>query len=161
MGSVQYLKTISGFPNPPIPLYHRFIAIYSTITSHFSSKLISIYAGISLWLIMMMLAVGVLYKPGFPEKSGMQEIEEKLTMTMFWEITIESKLLNQNQWSWYHSFQKTMFYLMKSIYAIFSNINESNKFRAFHFFWHTRYNKFIYLFIQYLFVCYSISNPCL
>ena len=46
----------------------------------------------------------------------------KLTMTMFWEMTIELKLLNQFQWSWYHSFQKTMFYLMKSKYAIFSNI---------------------------------------
>ena len=49
-------------------------------------------------------------------------MKRKLTMTMFWEITIESKLLNQFQWSWYHSFQKTMFYLMKSKYAIFLNI---------------------------------------
>ena len=48
--------------------------------------------------------------------------EEKLTMTMFWEITVESKLLNQSQWSWYHSFQKAMFYLMKSKFAIFFNI---------------------------------------
>ena len=39
-----------------------------------------------------------------------------------WEITIYSKLLNQFQWSWYHSFQKTMFYLMKAKDAIFSNI---------------------------------------
>ena len=46
----------------------------------------------------------------------------KLPITMFWEMSIESKLLNKFQWSWYHSFQKTMFYLMKSKYAIFSNI---------------------------------------
>ena len=49
-------------------------------------------------------------------------MKRKLTMTIFWEITIELKLLNQFQWSWYHFFQKTMFYLMKSKYAIFSNI---------------------------------------
>ena len=42
-------------------------------------------------------------------------------MTLFWEMTIESKLPNQFQWSWYHSFQKTMFDLMKSKYVIFSN----------------------------------------
>ena len=49
-------------------------------------------------------------------------MKRKLTMTMFWRMTIESKLLKQFQWSWYHSFQKTVFYLMKSKYAIFSNI---------------------------------------
>ena len=49
-------------------------------------------------------------------------MKRKLKMTVFWEITIESKLLNQFQWSWYHSFQKTMFYLMKLKYTIFSNI---------------------------------------
>ena len=38
--------------------------------------------------------------------------EWKLKITMFWEMTIELKLLNQSQWSWYHSFQKTMFYLI-------------------------------------------------
>ena len=31
-------------------------------------------------------------------------------------------ILNQFQWCWYYSLQKTMFYLMKSKYAIFSNI---------------------------------------
>ena len=49
-------------------------------------------------------------------------MKRKLTMTMFWEITIESKLLNQFQWSLYHSFQMTMFYLAKSKYVLFSNI---------------------------------------
>ena len=42
-------------------------------------------------------------------------------MPVFREMTIESKLLDQFQ-SWHHSFQKTMFYLMKVKYAIFSNI---------------------------------------
>ena len=32
---------------------------------------------------------------------------------MFWEMTMESKLLDQFQWYWYHSSQKTMFYLIK------------------------------------------------
>ena len=50
-------------------------------------------------------------------------MKRKLTMTMFWEMTIETKLLNQFHWSWYHSFQETiLFYLMKSKYAIFSKI---------------------------------------
>ena len=49
-------------------------------------------------------------------------MKRTLTLTVFWEITIKSKLLNQFQWSWYHSFQKTMFYLMKLKHAIFSNI---------------------------------------
>ena len=43
-------------------------------------------------------------------------MKRKLTMKMFLERTIESKLLNQLQWSslvLYHSSQKTMFYLMK------------------------------------------------
>ena len=48
-----------------------------------------------------------------------REWRERSTMTMFWEMTIESKLLNQFQWSWHHSFQKTMFYLIKSKYAIY------------------------------------------
>ena len=43
-------------------------------------------------------------------------------MTVFQEMVVESILPNQIKWSWYHSFQKTMFYLMKSKYAIFSNI---------------------------------------
>ena len=47
-------------------------------------------------------------------------------MTMFQEMVVESILLNQIKWSWYHSFQKTMFYLMKSKYAIFSNIKVMN-----------------------------------
>ena len=37
-------------------------------------------------------------------------------------IIIESKLLNQSHCLLYHSFQKTMFYLMKLKYVIFSNI---------------------------------------
>ena len=56
-------------------------------------------------------------------------------MTMFWEITIESNLLNQFQWSWYHSFQKTMFYLIKSKYFEY----QSNKNRTFRFLGDTRY----------------------
>ena len=48
-------------------------------------------------------------------------MKRKLTKTMFWEMTIGSKLLNQFQWSWYHSLQKTMFYLMKSKYSMFLN----------------------------------------
>ena len=39
--------------------------------------------------------------------------KRKLPNTIFWEFIIVSKLLNQFQWSWHHSFQKTMFYLMK------------------------------------------------
>ena len=39
--------------------------------------------------------------------------EEKIEWLCFWEMTTESNLLNQFHWSWYHSFQKTMFYLMK------------------------------------------------
>ena len=52
------------------------------------------------------------------------ENEEKIDNDHVWGMTIHvgSKLLDQFQWSWYHSFQKTMFYLMKSKYAIFSNI---------------------------------------
>ena len=37
-------------------------------------------------------------------------------------MVVESILPNQIKWSWYHSLQKTMLYLMKSKYAIFSNI---------------------------------------
>ena len=43
-------------------------------------------------------------------------------MTVFQEMVVESILPNQIKWSWHHSFQKTMFHLMKSKYAIFSNI---------------------------------------
>ena len=39
-------------------------------------------------------------------------------MTVFQEMVVESILTNQIKWSWYHSFQKTMLYLMKSKYAI-------------------------------------------
>ena len=43
-------------------------------------------------------------------------------MTVFQEMVVESILPNQIKRSWYHSFQKTLFYLMKSKYAIiFSN----------------------------------------
>ena len=41
---------------------------------------------------------------------------------MFQEMVVESILPNQIKWSCYHSFQKTVFYLMKSKYALFSNI---------------------------------------
>ena len=45
---------------------------------------------------------------------------------------VESILPNQINWSWYHSFQKTMFYLMKSKYAlhVFSNIKVTNMERS-------------------------------
>ena len=39
-------------------------------------------------------------------------MKRKLIMTMFWEMTIESKLLNQFKWSWYHYVQQTTIYLM-------------------------------------------------
>ena len=52
----------------------------------------------------------------------------------FKEMTIESKLLNQFHWSWYHSFQKTMFFLMKSKHVIFSNI-KVKKIERSTFFW--------------------------
>ena len=61
-------------------------------------------------------------------------MKRKLTMTVFWEITIQLKLLSQFQWSWYYSFQKTMFYLMKSKYAIFLNIKVTKIERS-AFFW--------------------------
>ena len=44
-------------------------------------------------------------------------------MTVFQKMVVESILPNQIKWYWYHSFQKTMFYLIKSKYAIFLNIN--------------------------------------
>ena len=50
------------------------------------------------------------------------------------------KLLNQFQWSWYHSFQKTMFYLMKYKYAIFSNFKVHVTKSSVPLFWDTRYN---------------------
>ena len=50
------------------------------------------------------------------------ENEEKIDKYYVLRMTIESKLLKQFQWSWYHSFQNTMFYLMKSKYGIFLNI---------------------------------------
>ena len=59
-------------------------------------------------------------------KWNVTRMKRKLTMTTFWEMTIESKLLNQFQWSWYHSFEKTMFYSMTSKYAIFPNIKVTN-----------------------------------
>ena len=40
---------------------------------------------------------------------------------MFQEIVVESKLPNQIRWSWFHSFQKKMFYPIKSKHAIFLN----------------------------------------
>ena len=66
-------------------------------------------------------------------------MKRKLTMTMFWETTIESKLLNQFQWSWYHSFQKTMFHLMNSKYAIFLNYIRVTKIQRSAFLWHPVY----------------------
>ena len=53
-------------------------------------------------------------------------------MTVFQEMILESILPIQIKWSWFHSFQKTMFYLTKSKYALFSNIKNEN--RAFRFF---------------------------
>ena len=40
-------------------------------------------------------------------------------MTVFQEMVVESILPNQIKLSWYHSFQKTMFYMMKEKYDIF------------------------------------------
>ena len=67
-------------------------------------------------------------------------MKRKLIMTVFWEMTIESKLLNQFRWSWYHSFQKTMFYLMKLKYGIFSNSKVTKIERSALLFWYTRYS---------------------
>ena len=47
---------------------------------------------------------------------------KKICKWLFQEMVVESILPNQMKWSWYHSFQKTMFYLMKSKYAIYFNI---------------------------------------
>ena len=47
-------------------------------------------------------------------------------MTVFLEMVVESILPNQIKWSWYHFFQKTVFCLMKSKYAIFSNTKVTN-----------------------------------
>ena len=43
-------------------------------------------------------------------------------ITVFQEMVVESILPNQIKWSWYHSSQKIMLNLMKSKYAIISNI---------------------------------------
>ena len=40
-------------------------------------------------------------------------------------MVVESILLNQIKWSWQCSFHKTMFYLMKSKYAVYFNIKET------------------------------------
>ena len=42
---------------------------------------------------------------------------------VFQKMVVESILPNWIKWSWYHSFQKTLFYLMISKYFIFLNIN--------------------------------------
>ena len=67
--------------------------------------------------------------------------EEKLTMTMFWEMTIESKLLNKFHWSWYLSFRRQCFIHeddeMKKCYIFEYQSNEN---QAFRFFWDTRYS---------------------
>ena len=60
-------------------------------------------------------------------------------MTVFQEMVVESILPNQIKWSWYHIFQKTMFYLMKSKYAIFSNIKVTKIERYSFFFGHPVY----------------------
>ena len=43
-------------------------------------------------------------------------------MIVFQEMVVDSILPNQIKLSWYYSVQKTLFYLMKSKYAIFLNI---------------------------------------
>ena len=42
-------------------------------------------------------------------------------MNLFPELVVESILPSQIKWFWHHSFQKTMFYLVKLKYAIFLN----------------------------------------
>ena len=61
----------------------------------------------------------------------------KICKWLFQEMVVESRLPIQIKWSWYHSFQKTMCYLMKWKYAIFEY--QSNENWAFRFFWDTRY----------------------
>ena len=71
------------------------------------------------------------------------ENEETLTMTMFWEMAIESKLLNQFQWYWYHSFRRQCFiWWNQNMLYIFFFIFEYKSYesRAFRFCWDTRYS---------------------
>ena len=51
----------------------------------------------------------------FPDiilRSSIAKIKRNLKMTVFQEIVIESKLLNQIQWSWFHSLLQKILYLM-------------------------------------------------
>ena len=79
--------------------------------------------------------------------------EEKLTMTMFWEMTIESKLLNKFHWSWYLSFRRQCFIHeddeMKKCYIFEYQSNEN---QAFRFFWDTRYS--IQAFVNHMLITY-------
>ena len=53
-----------------------------------------------------------MYKGPFPTQSTLigHKNQAKLNMTVFQEMGIESKLLNQIQWSWYHSLLRKMLY---------------------------------------------------
>ena len=61
-------------------------------------------------------------------------------MTVFQEMVVESILPNQIKCSWYHSFQKTMFYLMTLTICYTYFEYQSNENQAFRFFWDTRYS---------------------
>ena len=53
----------------------------------------------------------------FPKKilrSSVTRIKRNLKVTVLQEVGIDSKLLNQIQWSWYHSLLRKMLYLMMS-----------------------------------------------
>ena len=45
-------------------------------------------------------------------RSSVANIKRNLKMTVFQDMGIESKLLNQIQWYWYHSLLRKMLYLM-------------------------------------------------
>ena len=62
-----------------------------------------------------------------------------LKITVFKEMGIESKLLSQIQWSWYHSFLRMMLYFSNSKkYDTFSLQGTENL--LFRIFWETRYS---------------------
>ena len=82
-------------------------------------------------------------------------------MTEFHEMAVELILPNRIKWSWHHSFQKTMFYLMKSNYDILSNIKVTKIKRSVFFFVFVLFVCFLFFFFFFggtpgiLFLCYT------
>ena len=52
-------------------------------------------------------------------RSSVAKIKQNLKMTVFQEVGIDSKLLDQIYWSWYHSLLRKMLYLMMSKHMTF------------------------------------------